>query len=459
MARLDKGSRAAVAVAFGLSCTAAISEPLAASTAKSSLSAVASAAAPAAADSTWSPQRTYALHSDDPVTFLPSGRYAASVQVWHRRLVIALGRVTRDGRLHASRRLPFTPHHPHRNAVRLRLSAAFNRRGDAVVAWSYACGSDELPIVDLPFRTVIAFVPAHGRRIIRQLEAFEPASLQTAINERGAGVALFDTELAVRIGRGIPMEQQTFGEPFQSTFTAGELPRLGLTPSGGFRFTAFRYGEQVDVETREAGADGRFAEPSRDYTFSGSLARGPVAARNESGDMVVAWASGDRAPRRDTGPVRVALRRNGVWTGAVELSPDTWSPPAVAMGADGTAVVAYGRREEPGGDTRLTVAVAEPGQAFGPARVIAGSIGADQPSAIVDGHGRRVVAWMGGFRNWSSFAAVAEPGGAFGPPTRLSECFDPQLVLDTNARAVAALTCDGGTARDHRAERVLSSSN
>jgi hypothetical protein len=414
------------------------------------------------ADSPWSANRRLAVRATDPVGFLPSGPYGATVRVDHGRAVVVVGHFDRRGRLHDVRRLPFTPHHRYRYPVLENLSAAMNVRGDAVVAWSYDSTGNLEGDNPGPDHTLVALVPAHGRRIIHQLRPRFASSLQTAINRRGVGVALFDTQLAVRIGRGVRARAQVVGSPFRSVADVETPIHLQVDREDRFSFVALRaQPDGTKVETAFADAAGHFDAVTHDYTITEptDLALWPVAARNARGDEVVAWATDAREPRRDSGPVRAVVRRAGVWSAPAELSADVRGYLAVAIGADGTAAVAYPRADEPNELAKMVVSLASGDQSLQPAQALPGSIDATDPAVVVDPHGQAVVAWDDGVNQPRVMASVAPPGGTFAAAVKLGECGYPDMRLDAYSRPVALMQCVSySPPREHLVERVLSSS-
>jgi hypothetical protein len=302
-------------------------------------------------------------------------------------------------------------------------------------------------------------VPSKGRRVIRELAPRFATQLQTAINEQGVGVALFDSQLAVRIGRGVGAEAQVVGPDFESVQDVVSPILLQVDRQSRFLLVATRsQADGTKLEIAFAGPDGRFGAPTIDYVITERLATAwPVFARNEAGDEVFVWASGDRPDRRDSGPVRAVVRRDGQWSAPVDLSPDVRGYLAAAIGADGTALVAYARADAPLDPTRMVTAVAPRGQSFTEARAVPDSLGVANPSAAVDGHGRLVVSWIGGARDWRSEAAVAMSGAAFGRPITLADhCLYPDLRLDGVGRTVALMDCHSYfPPRDYSGERVL----
>ncbi len=121
--------------------------------------------------------------------------------------------------------------------------------------------------------------------------------------------------------------------------------------------------------------------------------------------------------------------------------------PQVAVGADGTAVAAWPEQVSRN-RTRLRVAIARPGQRFGPARSLITTSPGSAPTLRLGGvavtpAGGAVVAWQTAIGDPSDDpvqVAIAAPGAGFGAPVTLglSMYYPPSLAALPNGRVALA---------------------
>jgi hypothetical protein len=159
---------------------------------------------------------------------------------------------------------------------------------------------------------------------------------------------------------------------------------------------------------------GPFAAPGT----GNSNADNHVVSVSPVGNAVVAWSDSDASGRND---VRAFVRRGGVVGQTATLTP-AWDPSnsvehiRAAISDTGRAVVVW-QLDNSDGSFEVEAAVAEAGQAFGPARVISTSgVNSYAPSVGIDSAGNAVALWAAASNPDSLQDATAAPGAGFGAP-------------------------------------------
>ena len=202
--------------------------------------------------------------------------------------------------------------------------------------------------------------------------------------------------------------------------------KRGLTDVGPARDGRMGgHASAVQVAVRR-GARWGFGEP----VILARRVDGPRVAMNPAGEAVIAWR--DRrgriqaVTRPPNGPLGEPQRVSGPGAGGY----------ALAIGGDGSAVIAWEHGEFP--DTSIRAAVRASGSAFGKPTEI-GPVGA-LPVAAVNGVGEGIVTWEDtGERDQPAMASMMSPGGTFDLPQPIPNSERSNFRLST---AIA----DDGTA-------------
>lgn len=392
----------------------------------------------------WLPLRRLALDPDvDKLAFSRTGVFALRGVDFPSDLVV--GRIGARGQLVHGVRVAITLGHHYPDAELCDESLAVNNSGDVFIAWAYDSNYQGPCTAD---HTGVALVRAGtSRPVIREIGPHQFLLLDTAINERGVGVALFDGARAVRMSRsgavGVQHVEQSIDPSLDS------IGPLAVDANGRFRFTAFRTRANATgavVKTATADPAGRFGKPNIDLAINQPVdaGGGAAVAGNSRGDEVVAWPASSLT---EPAPLWLALRRNGHWIQRRRLKPGSDSEIAAAVGSDGTAVVAFSRPVGHSDRDHLVAALAPARAGFGPLRPL-GTAGTDEPAAIVQHDGSAIVAWEPHTAHFDTWAALAPAGHNFAAPVKLapSPCIYPALALDGSGHPVATLNCTGSRA-------------
>ena len=159
----------------------------------------------------------------------------------------------------------------------------------------------------------------------------------------------------------------------------------------------------------------------------------PQVALGPDGTLVVAWVEIDTAARSERA-VAVVRAPGGEFGPAQVLDASAASSVRLAADAGGRVLATWSSRSAGG------VAVADrlPGQAFGAAQLVPGSDGGARPAAVLTERSEAVVAWGG----WGVGAAVRSAGAAgFEPAQKLGDGNLPTVAA--NAAGDVALSWSG----------------
>jgi len=193
-------------------------------------------------------------------------------------------------------------------------------------------------------------------------------------------------------------------------------------------------GVRAQVRAIVRGGGGAFSAP-RGISSPGARDLGDArVAVDDRGDAVVVWVAdlGGRGRTR----VQAAYRRAGGRFGRPRtLSPALAFAPAVAMGSDGSAVIAW-HRSSGDGEAIHALTVSSRG-GFGRSRELGEAGATSQPSVAAGDGGVALVAWAGRLRDRQGHVLAAQryPGHGFGIAQELAD--DPPL--SARADAVVAI--------------------
>ena len=214
-------------------------------------------------------------------------------------------------------------------------------------------------------------------------------------------------------------------------------------------------GEVMAVWSGRGGLTARYRWPDGRLSRERVIASGVESAAEQTpvaidaaGNSTVVWA----ADEQSGGGLRVRTRSaSGTWSPEAQLPAVGVYRPALAVAADGSAVLTWRQSPKPdSNDTQIAVSVRPRGGQFGPPVVVSGADRtAAAPVVATNDRGDAVVAWIETHAERFSIHAVFRRGsGAFGTPRKLSriEGASPAVAVTQGGRMVLAWT-DNQTAR------------
>jgi hypothetical protein len=275
---------------------------------------------------------------------------------------------------------------------------AISPRGDALVVWSQgggevhaavrpAGGAFGAPETIGPGRTPVAALDTNGDALV----AFEDGG-EVHVAPRPAGGA--------------------FAGP--TTLGSGQQPSVAFDATGG-ALVAWEDGQRVIAARGSLGAG--FAAPA---ILSAQPAEAPIAALDDAGDAIVAWALHDsnEGAGRFRERIQVATAGPGAPFGAatdvsrVPRGGATVGAAHLAMNARGDAVVAWWQHATeavggPGHEDQVVTAVRAAGAAFGAPEPVSDPCvpATENLATAIDGSGGALAAW------WSAAAVGLNPNG------------------------------------------------
>lgn len=187
---------------------------------------------------------------------------------------------------------------------------------------------------------------------------------------------------------------------------------------------------------------------------------GDVAALAESGHAIVAWQTGPMV-----GEIKVASRAPGGSFGKPEVLAGSTSQdqggsaPAVAVGSDGSAVVAWQQQPSQWGGTSILAAYRPPAGQFGEPEVVHQSVdSADgfEPAATVASDGSAAVAWYTDEPERQTFVSLRSRAGSFGQPRALGPGGTPAFSTDASGAQLLSWNSQRTTSPPLRFETYVS---
>jgi hypothetical protein len=242
---------------------------------------------------------------------------------------------------------------------------------------------------------------------------------QVALDSAGDAVVLWSHDIGVDRVLQASLRHGPTGAWSEPVDLSEPSPSIGahavaLTPGGG-AFAIWTDATGVNAAIRPP-SSGVWGAPVRLSRPGGAAPAGARLAVDEAGDAIVAWSAG--------GVVQAAYERVGYWWPAVDLG--VGASPAVAIGAFGTAMVAWADGE--------TVRVAKGGGLGNWTVPLALGTGAD-PAVAFDADADSVVAWSNAGEIEASFHEGYSP--SWTQPEPLGHGSQPQVVLTEGGNAVA----------------------